>query len=167
MGMLASKQALSSAVAQSENNRATEIDADQIVRLRSAVMRLSRDLRKAAAREGLTDTQSSVLMTVVREESIPLSDLAEVEALNPTMLSRVIGYLEDAGYLKREKDQTDRRSISVHPTAQGRRLIQRMRDRRTQQLTERLESLTSDETKRLTSALSALEKLAGIPAKPI
>jgi DNA-binding MarR family transcriptional regulator len=124
-------------------------------------MRLGRELRKTAAQEGLTPTQSSVLATVVRENEMPLARLAESEGLNPTMLSRVVAHLEEHDYVRREKDPIDRRAFVVQPTTQGRRLMQRLRERRTSQLLQRISQLDEAEMLQLLRALPALEHLAG------
>jgi len=62
-----------------------------------AIGRLGRRLRPTRAGSGLTPTQVSVLFTLVRHGPLPLAELAERETLNPTMLSRVLGGLCEAG----------------------------------------------------------------------
>ena len=56
-------------------------------RLRAVIGRLSRRLRGTSAGAGLTPSQASILFTVVRKGPIGLSELAELESINPTMLS--------------------------------------------------------------------------------
>ena len=85
---------------------------ESLVRLRTAVMRLGRWLRTASAEEGLSPAQSSVLATLVREGPMRAGDLAAVEALNPTMVSRVLAHLEEAGLAARAADPGDGRG---HP----------------------------------------------------
>ena len=75
--------------------------ADAAARLRSAVNRISRRLRPTRAGAGFTPTQISVLETVAKRGPIRLSDLASVEGMNPTMLSRVARKLEDTGLIRR------------------------------------------------------------------
>lgn len=141
---------------------AVSLGQDDIVRLRNAVMRLSRELRRTSNHEGLSPTQSSVLATVVRGNDILLSDLAVGEGLNPTMLSRVVGHLENEGLVSRLKDEEDRRAARVRATPAGKRLIQRLRDRRSEELSSRLEHLDSESTNNLLKALPALEAMTGI-----
>jgi DNA-binding MarR family transcriptional regulator len=138
------------------------ISEEEAVRLRGAVMRLSRELRKTAAEEGLTATQSSVLATVVRSNEMALSELAGWEGLNPTMLSRVIGHLESLGLVLRLPNSTDRRSAKVRATAQGKKLVHRLRNRRTAELLKRAEQLNSHQVDLVLDALPALEALAGL-----
>src|SRR5579875_191037 len=108
---------------------ATALDLDTVARLRVAIARLSRRLRTTAAgaSAGLTPTRISVLLTVVREGPVRLSALAAAESLNPTMLSRVISDLGEAGLLARTSDDGDRRAAWVEATPAGMELAQRMR----------------------------------------
>lgn len=141
---------------------AAALDIDTAARLRVAIGRVSRRLRTTAAGSaaGLTPTKISVLLTVVRENSIRISALAESESLNPTMLSRVIADLSEAGLVARTSDDGDRRAAWVQATEDGQRLAQRMRRERTDALNEALEGLAPADRRVLEKALPALEHLA-------
>jgi DNA-binding MarR family transcriptional regulator len=138
------------------------LDVETAARLRIAVGRLSRRLRttSAGSAAGLTPTRISVLLAVVRDGPIRLSELAGAESLNPTMLSRVIADLGDAGLLARVSDDGDRRAAWVKATAAGKRLAERMRRERTDALNEALEGLSPTDRRQLEQALPALEGLA-------
>jgi DNA-binding MarR family transcriptional regulator len=138
------------------------LDVETAARLRIAVGRLSRRLRTTAAGSaaGLTPTRISVLLTVVRDGPIRLSELASAESLNPTMLSRVIADLVEADLLARVSDDGDRRAAWVKATAAGKRLAERMRRERTDALNEALEGLSPADRRQLEQALPALEGLA-------
>jgi DNA-binding MarR family transcriptional regulator len=136
---------------------------ESMARLRTAVMRLGRSLRAASAEEGLTPAQSSVLATLVREGPMRAGDLAAAEALNPTMLSRVLAHLEEAGLAARAADPADGRATRAAATTAGRRLIVRLRARRSALLAARLEALPAEHVDALMDALPALEALAGDP----
>jgi DNA-binding MarR family transcriptional regulator len=127
-----------------------------------AIARLSRRLRTtaAASEAGLTPTRISVLLTVVREGPLRLSDLADRESLNPTMLSRAIRNLVEAGLLARSSDDGDRRAAWVKATAAGRRLAERMRRERTDALNRALNDMGAQDRRAIESALPALEQLA-------
>jgi DNA-binding MarR family transcriptional regulator len=124
--------------------------------------RLSRRLRPTAAGKaaGLTPTRVSVLLHVVRAGRLRLSELAEAEGINPTMLSRVVADLVEAGLLERLSDDGDRRAAWVKATAAGRRLSERMRRERTDALNLALSRLTDDERQQIERALPAFEALA-------
>jgi len=134
--------------------------ADGVARLRAVVARLARQLRSTQAGAGLTPTQISVLFSVARRGPLRVSDLAEIEGLNPTMLSRVIGALTDDGLLRRAADPTDRRAALVDATPAGRRLREKIHRERSAALGARLEALSPAERDRLAAALPALEALA-------
>ena len=123
--------------------------------------RLSRRLRTtAAARDaGLTPTAISLLLSVVRSGPVRLSELADAEGLNPTMLSRVVSGMVQDGLLKRSSDEGDRRAAWVEATAAGRKLAERTRRERTAALDAGLEGLTAFERRRIEQALPALEAL--------
>ncbi|MBV9334290.1 MAG: MarR family transcriptional regulator [Solirubrobacterales bacterium] len=140
----------------------TNLDLETADRLRAVIGKLSRRLRPtpAAVAAGLTPTRSSVLLTVVREGTIRLSDLADSEGINPTQLSRAIAHLVDAGLVERSADEGDRRAAWLKPTVAGRRLTERIRRERTDALNRALERLSADERDRVLTALPALEDLA-------
>ena len=127
-----------------------------------AIARLSRRLRptKAAVAAGLTPTRSAVLQTVARRGAIRLSELAEAEAINPTMLSRVIAELTEGGLLERVSDERDRRAVWVSCSPAGRRLAERIRRERTDALSLGLERLTYEEQELIERAVPALARLA-------
>ena len=132
------------------------------VRLRTVIGRLSRRLRStAAARDaGLTPTAISLLLTVVRNGPTRLSDLADAEGLNPTMLSRAVGGMVQDGLLKRSSDEGDRRAAWVAATTAGRKLAERMRRERTDAVNAALAGLSESQRRRVERALPALEELA-------
>ena len=138
------------------------LDEETAVRLRVAIARLSRRLRPtvAGAGAGLTPTRISVLLTIVRSRQIRLAELADIEGLNPTMLSRVISDFVADGLVARTSDDGDRRAAWVTPTAAGRKLAERIRRERTAALNEALEGLPDDDRHLLERALPALEGLA-------
>jgi DNA-binding MarR family transcriptional regulator len=138
------------------------LDLDTATRLRIAIGRVSRRLRTTAAgaAAGLTPTKASVLLTVVREGPVRLSALAAAESVNPTMLSRVIATLGEAGLVERTSDDDDRRTAWVCATPAGEVLAQRMRRERTDAVNAALAGLAPDDQRLLEAALPALERLA-------
>ena len=123
-------------------------DAEDVARFRIALARISRFLDRQSRGDRLTRTQTSVLASVVRLGPIRLSELADIEGVNPTMLSRIVAKLEDAGLLRRRPDPADGRAVLVEATEVGRTEQRRLRAERTELLTARL------------AALPALESLA-------
>ncbi|HEY2173686.1 MAG TPA: MarR family transcriptional regulator [Mycobacteriales bacterium] len=138
----------------------TELDADTATRLRVSIGRLARGLNATVAGAGLTPTQRTVLGSVARQGPVRPADLAERENLNPTMLSRVVGKLDDAGLVTRLPDPQDRRAAQVEVTPAGRELQDQIRAERTRALTDGLDRLPDDLADSVLAALPALEALS-------
>ncbi|HEU5271258.1 MAG TPA: MarR family winged helix-turn-helix transcriptional regulator [Jatrophihabitans sp.] len=139
---------------------AQQLDIDDVARLRIALARISRAVDRMSNEAGFTRTQLSVLGTVARLKSVGMGELAEIEGLNPTMLSRVVGQLEDAGLITRGSDEADRRSVRVGLTAAGRSLQLKLRKRRTEVFARQLGALPAGQAADLLDALPAMEALA-------
>jgi DNA-binding MarR family transcriptional regulator len=139
---------------------ASAADAESAARLRAVIGKLSRRLRPTVAGSALTPSQISVLFTVVRLGPLGLSELAEIEAMNPTMLSRITAHLCDAGLLARQSRSDDRRAATVSATARGRRMRERVQAERAHALGKHVGRLAQDEQRLLWAALPALESLA-------
>jgi DNA-binding MarR family transcriptional regulator len=141
---------------------APALDLDTAARLRASIGKLSRRLRPTAAgaAAGLTPTRISVLFTISRLGPIRLSELADEESLNPTMLSRVIADFAESGLVTRVSDPDDRRAALVQATAAGRKLCERMRGERNDVLGVALGALSEEDRYAIEQALPVLERLA-------
>ena len=136
------------------------MDSDTVIRLRRVVLRLARQLNAASVGEGLTPTQASVLGVVTRGGPVSLADLAEIEGLNPTMLSRVVGKLDSFGLIRRQRDPDDFRAARVEDTPEGRDAYERISAQRAAIISECVAELPAEQTEALIAALPALENLA-------
>ena len=133
---------------------------NEVARLRSAINRISRRLRPTAAGSRFTRTEISVLETVAKWGPIRLSDLAVAEGLNLTMVSRLVRKLESQGLIRRQPHPGDRRSVLIDVSGAGRRLFERIRTERTEQLNGELEALGEADRNVVLGAVPALERLA-------
>ena len=138
----------------------TQVQRETVERLRIALGITSRYLRATDAGEGLTPTELSILATISRRGSLRLTELAEIERVNPTMLSRITARLSEAQLIVRQADADDRRAARVEATAAGLALHDRIRAQRRESLAAHLDELSDDEVQALTAALPALEALA-------
>jgi DNA-binding MarR family transcriptional regulator len=134
-------------------------DADDVARLRFALGRISRLLERSVSSEGLTRTQLSVLGTVSRRGPLGIGELAEIEGLNPTMLSRIVGKLDDIGLISRKPDPDDGRAAKVHITPAGNQMHQQLLNERSEVLAAMLHELPPAQSQELRDALPALEAL--------
>ena len=136
------------------------MEADSAIRLRRVVLGLARRLNAASSGEGLTPAQASVLAIVVNRGPLGLAELTEIEGLNPTMLSRVVGRLDEIGLIVRTPDPGDLRSASLVATQRGQRVHQRILAQRAETVSRSAKRLTDEEHASLVRALPALERLA-------
>jgi DNA-binding MarR family transcriptional regulator len=135
-------------------------DLEVPARLRAVIGKLSKRLSASARGTGLTQTQLSALGVIARSGPIRISDLAEIESVNPTMLSRVVAHLDEAGLVRRRPDSEDRRAALVEVTEAGRRTHDRLRAERGRVLADALAALTPSQRSLIEAALPALEALA-------
>ncbi|MFD4367811.1 MarR family winged helix-turn-helix transcriptional regulator [Rhodococcus sp. NPDC058521] len=133
--------------------------------MRVALGRIARHIDRHSAEEGLTRTQFSILSTAARRGPLGVRELAEIEGINPTMLSRMLGKLESADLIVRTADSYDKRAVNVQVTDSGGELFLRLRAKRTALLEDRLNRLPDGQAATLLEALGALEALSEELAK--
>jgi DNA-binding MarR family transcriptional regulator len=142
------------------------VEPEPSARLRAAIGKLSRRLRPTVAGSGLTASQISALFTIVRLGPLRLSELAEIEGLNPTLLSRFVSQLCEQGLIRRTADPGDRRAALVEASAQGRRVRERIHRERARALQQYVDELDERQRETLWAALPVLEELAErLPAR--
>jgi DNA-binding MarR family transcriptional regulator len=141
-----------------------EADVIDVTRLRVAIARLSRRLRRHGL-AGLTPTQLAALSTVEQSGPLRLGDLAAAEGIAPSTLTRLVSALEEFGYVQRCADPRDARASTLAITPDGHEILERLRAEGTALLTESLLLLTAEQRSALAAALPALELLA--EAEPV
>jgi DNA-binding MarR family transcriptional regulator len=129
--------------------------------LRPILQRLARELRREAEQLGVTARQVTLLWLVKRRPGLSLAELAADEGISPPAMSGHVDRLERAGLLQRVRSTTDRRRVGLELTADGERLLRRVRARRTTWLTQRLRGLEPSELESVEAAIPALRRLLG------
>jgi DNA-binding MarR family transcriptional regulator len=145
------------------------MDTELVARLRAVIPRLARMLNDTSTGADLTPTQYSVLALVHVRGPIGLTELTELEGLNPTMLSRIVKVLDERGLIRRMPDPGDLRAARVEATPEGAKVHEQVRTQRTKVLSDCLTGLPADTTAMLLEAVPDLEALAEAlkpPAKP-
>jgi DNA-binding MarR family transcriptional regulator len=132
--------------------------AVDVTRLRVAIARLSRRLRKHEL-AGLTPTQ---LAAVERAGPLRLGDLAAAERIAPSTLTRLVSVLEEHGYVKRCAVPGDARAWTLVVTPRGHEVLDRIRHENTLLLADSLLTLSPEQLAALAAALPALEQLADV-----
>ncbi|MEV8373052.1 MarR family transcriptional regulator [Kribbella sp. NPDC056861] len=135
-------------------------DTETLSKLRGVISKLARELNATATGEGLTPTQASVLGLIAFRGPLGLTELARLEGLNPTMLSRVVGKLTELGLIQRDPNPEDLRAIRVEATEAGRQLHERVKLLRTEAIGGCLDQLPEQSSRTIIEALPALEELA-------
>jgi len=130
-----------------------------VTRLRVAIARLSRRLRKHEL-AGLTPTQLAALFTVERAGPLRLGDLAAAERIAPSTLTRLVSVLEEHGYVQRCAVPGDARAWTLVVTPRGHDVLDRIRQENTILLADSLLTLSTEQVTALAGALPALEQLA-------
>jgi DNA-binding MarR family transcriptional regulator len=134
-------------------------DARRIAdRLHSAAIHLLRNVRASDVETGISPARLSVLSVLVFGGERTMTGLAAAEQVRlPTMSSLVRG-LEEDGLVRRDPDPGDRRVVRVRATARGKRILQRGRERRIDNLVALLSPLRADELRTLARAADIIER---------
>jgi DNA-binding MarR family transcriptional regulator len=141
----------------------TTVGVIDVTRLRVAIARLSRRLRRHEL-AGLTPTQLAALSTVERSGPLRLGDLAAAEGIAPSTLTRLVAALEEYGYVQRDADPRDARASTLAITHKGHEILETLRQEGTALLTQSLMLLSPEQRSALATALPVLELLADDPA---
>jgi len=140
-------------------NRELHQDTMAAVRLRLALVRLSRALRQGNT-AGLSASQLSALATIDEYGPLRLSALAERESIGAPVATRVVASLEELGLVTRSDDPLDKRASLVRLSSVGQETINVIWNHRTLGLSSRLDALTEAERTTIEAALPALERMA-------
>jgi DNA-binding MarR family transcriptional regulator len=125
-------------------------------RLRPALLKLARELRRESHALGVTGGQVSLLFQISRHRGIGVRDLAALERMSPAAMSGYVDRLERAGLVQRTPDAKDRRRHGLSVTAEGERVLRSVRSRRTAWLAARLERLSPEQLDAVDAAVEPL-----------
>lgn len=137
-----------------------DVDVDAVARLRGVIARLSRQLNASATHEGLTPSQASALGLIAWRGPLSLAELAELEGLNPTMVSRIVGRLDELELIQRKQNPHDLRAALVEITPSGQTINERIRAERGNVVSGCLDRLPPAQRTAIVTALPGLESLA-------
>ena len=93
---------------------------------------------------------------------IRLGDLAAIEGIAPSTLTRLVTHLEDSGFVKRCTDPSDARASTLAVTPKGREALDRLRAETTAILTRSIMALSPEQRRTLAAAMPVLEHLAEV-----
>lgn len=111
--------------------------------------------------EGLDVTlaQSRLLFTIASLERSRVGQIADALRLDLAYTSRVLGSLEDAGYISRTISRTDRRQRDVTATESGTRLLKEIEQRSNDRMSALVCHLDDDAIRRVLEAMDTIRTL--------
>src|SRR5918997_1697401 len=127
-------------------------------RLRLVVGRLHRRIR-IDGHEATPPLQLSALVTVEEHGPLRLSELARCEAVTAPTMSRVLAALDEQGLVIRTPDPHDARGVRIVLSERGAQRLNEVRSTRTALIARRLDRLTREQRRLISSALPAMEAL--------
>ena len=140
-------------------NKSTN-DAQKVAeQMHSAAIHLLRKLRREDAESRLNAPRLSALSVIVFAGPVTLGDLAAAEQVRPPTMTRIVNALEEQGLVRKSRDETDRRTVTLSATMKGKRLLVESRNRRIRPLADRMERLGGHELKTLQDAAVILQEI--------
>jgi DNA-binding MarR family transcriptional regulator len=95
--------------------------------IRSAWHAIARMYNQQAAKHDATMAIGFVLLNINSEEGTPATKIAPLMGLEPRSLTRLLKTLEERGAIYREEDKTDKRSVRIFLTEEGKAARERSR----------------------------------------
>jgi MarR family 2-MHQ and catechol resistance regulon transcriptional repressor len=126
---------------------------------RAALKRLNAKLRK----ERITFSQYSVLLALSRSGPVQMSKLSEHMLVAPANVTGLVDRMERKGYVKRKRDERDRRLYVIEETERGSQIFKSISSRFRQYAGNLGSTLTREERD---STLAALRKVRLEVEKP-
>jgi DNA-binding MarR family transcriptional regulator len=139
-----------------ENLSSRHIEAAD--RFHSAAIHALRHVRREDPATGLSAARLSALSVLVYGGPHTLGELAAAEQVRPATMTRIVQFLEQDGYVRRESDPADGRVVRLQATPKGRRVMQEGRNRRVQNLADLLGKLSPAEVARIHEAAELVER---------
>src|SRR3954470_12150440 len=123
----------------------TAVAADPVAlanRLRPALLRLNRELRREGSALGISGGQATLLHLISRSPGAGVRELAVREGMSAAGMSGHVDRLQAAGLVRRVRSTDDRRRVGLEVTDEGNRMLRAVRRRRTAWLAQRLGRLS-------------------------
>jgi DNA-binding MarR family transcriptional regulator len=134
--------------------------AGELQRVLSKVLSVLRHTGKTSTTGDLTLAQLSILLTLLDQGPMRMTELAAHERVRTPTTTVAIRRLEKLGLVKRSRDPSDLRAVLVDITPQGHAQHEESLASRRDHLAHLLSKLSEDELEALTKALAPLERIA-------
>ncbi|MGB0878056.1 MAG: MarR family winged helix-turn-helix transcriptional regulator [Mycobacterium sp.] len=134
--------------------------AGELQRVLSKVLAVLRHTGRTSTSGDLTLAQLSILLTLLDEGPIRMTDLAARERVRTPTTTVAIRRLEKLGLVKRTRDTSDLRAVLVDITPEGHAQHREALASRQAHLAALLSKLSEDELDALAKGLAPLERIA-------
>ena len=134
--------------------------AGELQRVLSKVLSVLRHTGKTSTSGDLTLAQLSILLTLLDQGPMRMTELAAHERVRTPTTTVAIRRLEKLGLVKRSRDPSDLRAVLVDITPQGLSQHQEALASRRDHLAHLLSKLSEEELDALAKALAPLERIA-------
>jgi DNA-binding MarR family transcriptional regulator len=110
----------------------------------------------------LTFTQLRALFIIRRREPLRVSDLGDALSMSLASASALADRLSRLGYVERDRDADDRRTVLLRLSAHGERLVTEQERRSTDRLRRAIEQMTPRERIAVAAALRAFLRVGAL-----
>lgn len=138
---------------------------DTFIKLSRAADSLGVHLQQSYSDMGLTTSQFGTLETLFHLGPLCQSEIGKKILRSSGNITLVIDNLEKRGLVRREREEGDRRRVSVHLTDEGRALISRVFPEHAASITTAMNVLTPEEQESLSRLCKKLG--LGVAALPV
>jgi DNA-binding MarR family transcriptional regulator len=128
-------------------------------RMHSAAIHLLRRVAREDPKAGTSPARLSALSVLVFAGPQTVSELAGMERVKVPTMSRLVTAMEAEGLIRRLRNGSDGRSVVLHATARGRRVLERARELRLSALEELLSQANADELATIRAAALIVDRL--------
>ncbi|HEY2792410.1 MAG TPA: MarR family transcriptional regulator [Micromonosporaceae bacterium] len=133
---------------------------DAASELRAVFSRLRRRLRESYGTDGLTPSQTAVLIRLAKEGPATTSELAAAERVRPQSMATTLAALDGLGLLIRTADPDDGRRVRIALSPAGQELYADRRRASEEWLARSLQDrCTEEERQTLLRAIALLDRL--------
>jgi DNA-binding MarR family transcriptional regulator len=128
-------------------------------RMHSASIHLLRRAGREDVKNGTSGARLSALSVLVFTGPKTVSELAGWERVKVPTMSRLVAAMQEEGLIRKARNGSDARSVVLHPTAKGRRVLDRARELRLAALAKLFAEATVDELETVREAAAIVDRL--------
>jgi DNA-binding MarR family transcriptional regulator len=132
---------------------------NSVIDLTHSIGLLLRRVRSAAASQGLSLTEASVMARLDKEGPATTAELARAEGMKPQSMGATIAALEEMGMVARKPHPTDGRQMNVELTGKGAAARKSLTDAKRMWLAQAIAQLNEQDRETLFAAGEIIQRL--------